>query len=623
MHMRHHLTRRALIAMAAIGVLCGASATLAGATKLAVGSGRAQALVTPGPPLYRRVGAVGAGGGAVRARAAIQFSCQANSPPTCYGPAQIRAAYGTDQLSADGAGQTIVIVDPFQSPTIKQDLADFDSLFGIPAPPSLQILAPDGLTPFDQGSPDQVSSAGDITLDVEWAHAIAPAANIDLVLAKTNADSDIESALQYAVTNHLGNVISMSFGEAEACLAATTRTSQHAVFQTAANSGMTLLAPSADQGAAMPTCDGSSFMKAVSTPASDPLVTGVGGTLLRADGTTGAYQSESVWNEPGFNAASGGGFSTLYPAPAYQASLGLGSRGVPDVAYNAGFGTGVLIVWSTSGAGPGLVFDFGGTSAGAPQWAGLVAMADELAGHSLGSINPTLYQIASDPSAYSADFHDITMGDNTYDGLITVAGYSAAAGWDPASGLGTPRANALVPRLALGFDPTPPVVSCGGADGHWHADNVSIRCTASDPVSGLADPSQASFSLATDVPAGQSDADAQTNSVKVCDKAGNCTTAGPISGNMIDRQPPAVTLRTPPEGASYSALKLLLSGGSVRASYSCTDAGSGVAACQGNRPNGAKLNISLLSIGRHSFTVTATDEAGNKTSVTHHYTVTL
>jgi hypothetical protein len=361
-------------------------------------------------------------------------------------------------------------------------------------------------------------------------------------------------------------------------------------------------------------------MKAVSAPASDPLVTGVGGTALIADGLTGAYQSESVWNEPDIASAGGGGFSSVYPAPAYQAPLDLTSRGVPDVAYNASMlSGGVLTVWSSSGQGPNLVFEFGGTPSGSSQWAGLVAMAAETAGHGLGSINPALYEIAANPTEYAQDFHDITVGDNTFHGSVTIQGFGAVPGWDAASGLGSPRANSLVPQLAQSTDVTPPTVTCAGSDGQWHGANVSIPCTASDSQSGLADPSQASFSLSTNVSAGQETANAQTNSVRVCDNAGNCTTAGPISGNMIDRKPPTITLTTPANHAHYSVLFTP----PVRAGYSCADGGSGVASCVGTLPNGGRIPTGLFALGTHTFSVTAKDKVGNTTTITHTYTVGL
>ncbi|MGN6606355.1 MAG: S53 family peptidase [Jatrophihabitans sp.] len=379
------------------------------------------------------------------------FSCQTTTPAGCYGPAQVRTAYGVDALAArglSGAGQTIVIVDAFQSPTIQHDLDTFDAAFGLPSAP-LNIIAPDGLTPFDQNDDNQVGWAGEITLDVEYAHAIAPGATIDLVLAKSNQDADILSATRYAVDHNLGSVISQSFGEAEQCVDPALLTAEHQVFAAATAKGITLLASAGDQGAAQPSCDGSTFFKAASSPASDPLVTGVGGTRLDADGITGAYHGESTWNEPDFASAGGGGFSVVYKEPGYQRPVQkTGVRAVPDVAYNAAIIGGVLAVWSSSGQGSDLVFRFGGTSAGSPQWAGLVALTDQLKGGRVGEINDTLYHLSFAKKSYAADFHDVTTGDNTYHGDVTVTGFAATVGWDPATGLGTPKADSLVPALA-------------------------------------------------------------------------------------------------------------------------------------------------------------------------------
>lgn len=391
--------------------------------------------------------------GRVNPSAPPTFSCQTTTPAQCYGPAQIRAAYGIDKLAADGTGRNIVIIDAFQAPQIQSDLNLFDSAFGLPAA-TVHIVAPDGLTPFDQNNANQTGWSAEISLDVEWAHAVAPKAGITLVLSKTNADADILSATKYAVDHNLGDVISQSFGEDERCVDPAIAAEQHRVFQAATLKGITLFASSGDQGAAQPTCDGASFSKAVSSPATDPLVTAVGGTELDADGLTGAYHSETTWNEPEFEAGGGGGFSTLVPTPIFQRQLHLPSRGLPDISYNAGINTGVLVVWSTSGVAPaGSVFSFGGTSAGSPQWAGLAALAAQTRHARLGWLNPQLYALSLIKPVYTALFHDITTGDNTFVGTaadgttVTVPGFAAKTGWDPATGLGTPKANRLVPVL--------------------------------------------------------------------------------------------------------------------------------------------------------------------------------
>ncbi|HEY7023053.1 MAG TPA: S53 family peptidase [Ktedonobacterales bacterium] len=397
------------------------------------------------------------------------FGCQTRPidgslGPRCYNPQQIRKAYDIQPLldqGLTGTGHTIVIVDAFQSPTIAQDLQIFDAVFGLPNP-TLNIIPGQGtLTPFDGNDPNQAGWAGEITLDVEWSHAVAPGATIDLVLSKTNDDADILAATKFAVDNNLGDVISMSFGEAESCMDPNLVKAQHAVFQAANAKGITLIASAGDQGADQPTCDGSSFFKSASTPASDPLVLGIGGTQLNATPATisggqivnqgGDYLGEVVWNETDtFGAAGGGGFSTIYSRPSYQAPFGVPnkSRGVPDVAYNGAINGGVLAAWTCPPAAgcPGnvtFVFIFGGTSAGSPQWAGLTVIANQMAGKRLGFLHDDLYHIGKKPKQQS-DFHDITVGNNTF---FTVPGFSATPGWDAATGLGTPDAAKLLPEL--------------------------------------------------------------------------------------------------------------------------------------------------------------------------------
>ena len=381
----------------------------------------------------------------------VLFGCQTRArlgPPArafCYGPDQIRVAYDIEPLlknGVDGTGRTIVIIDAFQSPTIQDDLTLFDHIWSYPDP-TLNIFHPFGLTPYDVNDPNQRSWAGEISLDVEWAHAVAPGATIDLVLAPSNQDADILAVTKWAVDNNLGDVISQSFGEAEACMDPALVAQQHEVFTHASAKGITLLASSGDQGAAQPNCDNTALVLSASTPASDPEVTAVGGTHLLADAHSGAYSSESVWNDD--FGASGGGFSTIYRRPGYQAPFQPNNkqRGVPDVAYDGDVRGGVIAIWGSSLFGPGIAFIFGGTSAGSPQWAGIVALADQMGGHRLGAINKALYHIGKS-NAYGSAFHDITAGNNSFGG---VNGFPASPGWDAATGLGTPDVAHLIPLL--------------------------------------------------------------------------------------------------------------------------------------------------------------------------------
>ena len=183
------------------------------------------------------------------------FGCQTDRGPSaivCYSPQQIQRAYHIDTLlnhGITGKGRTVVIIDAFQNPTMQTDLAAFDSVFGLPTPVFTQV-APDGLTPFDPNDGNQVSWAGEIALDVQWAHAMAPGAAITLVLAKSNADADLLSVTRYAVDHNLGDVISQSFGENENCVDPQLLKQEHAVFAEATAKHITLRASSGDQGAA-------------------------------------------------------------------------------------------------------------------------------------------------------------------------------------------------------------------------------------------------------------------------------------------------------------------------------------------------------------------------------------
>ena len=405
------------------------------------------------------------------------FTCQVGaSSSVCYDPYQMRHAYGVDNLISagfTGAGKTIVIVDAFQSPNILQELSFYNSFYGLPAMnvaggPTFTEVAPDGLTPFVPGNANMTGWAEEITLDVLWAHAIAPGANIVLVLAKDNNDSSIVSAEKYAVDNNLGDVISQSFGENESCLAPPDLASYNQVYAEATQKNITIFASSGDQGASQQTCDGNSWVRAASFPASHPLATGVGGTELHAamyclptrgcDPATqpafGTYLGEIVWNEFANSESSGGGYSVLFDEPSYQQGTihGGKQRGVPDVAYNAAVLHGVLTYLNIPGIPVGFYL-FGGTSAGSPQWSAITAIADQKAGGRLGFLNKALYHIGQAQDHYSSSLHDVTSGTNSVvefdssNNPVAITGFDAGPGWDPTTGLGSPIADQLVNYL--------------------------------------------------------------------------------------------------------------------------------------------------------------------------------
>ena len=401
------------------------------------------------------------------------FSCQSrpidgsSGRPRCYEPNQIQQAYGYSGLLAsgvNGAGRTIVIIDAYDNPYLQNDLDIQDSTFSLPNVTLNKVMMP-GVPPFDPNDDNQVGWGEEETLDVLWSHAMAPRAGITLVEAASNNDTDILAATKYAVDHHLGDVISQSFGEAETCVDPTVMSEEHAVFQAAVRKGMTLFASSGDSGAAQFNCAGDGATLAASSPASDPLVTGVGGTTLNASNPAGNYIGETAWTEPLFGCnppavdfddinCSGGGFSTIFSKPLYQGLAVPGqARGVPDIAYDAGVNGGVLthcgVCLVSLGLDPNLplFFIFGGTSSGSPQWSALIADADQMVHHDLGNINPTLYGLAVLPNLYHTVFHDVTTGNNDVVELGG-AGYDAGSGWDPVTGLGTPKANNLLPALA-------------------------------------------------------------------------------------------------------------------------------------------------------------------------------
>jgi subtilase family serine protease len=429
-----------MTAMASLAAIPLAGVT-AGTVAVAA-TGRAVPATYNGKPLFVKTAGPKAG----------LFGCQApGSNPGCLGPAQVRRAYNIPS-NLTGRGETIAIIDAFGNPDIASDLANFDSTFGLPAA-NLNIICVGGTCPTFVPNADEESWAGEIALDTQYAHADAPGATIDLVIAKSDSDPDIQAAQQYVIQHNLGDVLSQSFGEGEVCEASSIFAATHQLFVQAAAERMSVFASAGDSGSSQPACNGSGFFKSVGTPASDPLVTGVGGTHLNADLTTGAYQGETVWNDSGTNidlGSTGGGFSTQYLRPSYQIFANHSAfRGVPDVAWDADVFNGVLATCSECGAGAGAFFIFAGTSSGSPQWAAITALADQAAGHRLGFLNPTLYVIGASIAGFSA-FHDVTSGNNVWDGDGNIPGYSAGPGWDPTTGLGSPNVANLINLLSKG-----------------------------------------------------------------------------------------------------------------------------------------------------------------------------
>lgn len=359
-------------------------------------------------------------------QAPIHVAQAATKGPTGYSPAQIRHAYGFDQLAADGSGQVIGIVDASDDPTVASDLQAFIGQFGLralnglPGSPSCTVAAGphpcfEKLVAYSNPRVDPVWAL-EISLDVEWAHAIAPGADILLVESPHSTLSSMLRGVDAAVA-HGARVVSMSWGTAE--FAGETRDDSHFAVP-----GVVFVASSGDAGAG------------VMYPAASPSVLGVGGTTLSLDATGNLLAPETAW------IGSSGGISAVEAEPGYQSAYPIpptgGRRGVPDVSYDANPVTGVAVFNTTGAAG---WLSVGGTSLGAPQWSALVALAD--AGRRSSLSSAVLTDSPFYRAALASAYRDITAGANGPCGTLCTAG----PGYDFVTGLGSPLAGLLVPLL--------------------------------------------------------------------------------------------------------------------------------------------------------------------------------
>jgi subtilase family serine protease len=407
--------------------------------------------------------------GRVRAAAPDSAQCQQQNQLPCYDPAQIDQAYrlGNGQ---NGAGVTIAIIDTYGSPTISSDLATFDSQYGLPEP-KLTIIQPAGQVPkFNPKSADMTTWAGETTLDVEWAHAIAPGASILLVETPTDvSDASYAQAEEYVIQHHLAAIISQSWGVTEQAesLSAPGIAALHQAYVGAEQDGVTVLAAAGDNGATNPTNNASLLFTrpTVTYPATDPLVTAVGGTELHLADNGDRTSPDTVWNDTWNTAvnqyqdsstpsatAGGGGSSTWFARPSYQDDVQqtVGDmRGIPDITMNAACSSPVLTYQSYAGQQQGW-YSSCGTSESTPLMAAIVALADQAAGHSLGLINPALYQLAAE---HAPGIVPVTSGNNTVSfkqsgRTYTVRGYQARDGYSRAAGVGTIDGQYFVSELA-------------------------------------------------------------------------------------------------------------------------------------------------------------------------------
>ena len=456
------MTRRAVLAAAAVGGLAALSLTAAPAVTAAAPAAAHHASARPVP-------AIGHPFLAKTLTAPIPTSqCRTQIGIACYSPLQYRVAYNLNSLysgralgrSITGAGRTIVIVDSFGSPTIKNDLHVFDQQWGF-ADPDLKVIKFGNVPPYDPTNSDMVGWAVETTLDVEYAHSIAPGAKI--VLAETPVSEtegttglpEMMNAEQWLINHGIGDVISQSFGATENTFPGfdngnfSSLLDLRYAFKDALAHHVTVLAASGDAGATDYESDLSTLYpyRVNSWPSSDPLVTSIGGTMLNLDDHGKRLSPDVVWND-GYGAG-GGGVSGVFSRPFYQnlVTKEVGKqRGTPDISMSAAV-DGAAWVYTSFGGEPVGWHLVGGTSEATPIFSGIVALANQVARHRLGLINPGLYLLGalSRHGSHGTGIVDVTSGNNTFGG---VTGFDAVRGYDLASGWGTINAAKFVRALA-------------------------------------------------------------------------------------------------------------------------------------------------------------------------------
>jgi subtilase family serine protease len=436
--------------------------------------------------------------------------CEKSFGIACYQAFQLQRAYNLAPLFAkgiEGQGQTIVIVDAFGSPSIAADLKTFDAQMGLPNPPSFKVITPAGpittnpktcTKTYRPTGPDLCSDfygwTDETSLDVEWSHVMAPKANILLVetpMTETEGVTgfpQIVEAENYVVNHHLGDVITQSFGANEQTFTSAGQIySLRSAYVNAARRGVSVLSASGDQGSTDDICSPASgcpdpsdaiccsSTRTISWPSSDPLVTAVGGTQLRLNSQGARTAPDVVWHDlsstvgvtgPVYTwGSSGGGRSTVFSRPQFQnrvAGVVGGSRGTPDISMSAAV-NGAVDFYDTTDPGVGGWAIVGGTSEASPLFSGIVALADQVAGHKLGDLNPALYAMGRGGSR--SGIVPISSGTNSYtfcqasdaqaggscvssSHLVNVPGFNANGSYNDAAGWGTVDAAKFVPALA-------------------------------------------------------------------------------------------------------------------------------------------------------------------------------
>jgi subtilase family serine protease len=408
-----------------------------------------------------------------------------------YTPAQFRGAYGVAKAikhGNDGSGVTVAVIDAYAAPTIVYDVNRYSKDNGIPAftrGQFTQVWAPGLVTEPAQG--DEQDWYGEETLDIEAVHSMAPGARIVYVGALSSSDTDMDAALNWVVDRRAARIVSNSYGDAGEGVPADLIKAESAIFMQAACEGIGLYFSSGDDGDEVANLGD----RTVDWPASSPWITDVGGTSLGVNarndyvfetgwGTTKSVLTDNVWTPtpPGaYLYGSGGGTSKLFVEPWYQFGIvpkaishyfsAIPGRAVPDVAMDGDPTTGMLVGETQTWSDGSVSYDtyrIGGTSVSCPLFAGVMALADQRAGHAHGFANPALYaalrkgayrDVVDPPSIMAAVRSDFANGENATDGIIyslrtfnQTGTLHTLPGYDDVTGVGSPNGEAFLNALS-------------------------------------------------------------------------------------------------------------------------------------------------------------------------------
>jgi hypothetical protein len=550
------------------------------------------------------------------------------SADSSYTANQIASAYGLTSLYGNsdyGSGTTVALyeLEPYGS----SDIAAYQSCYGTSA--SVTNVSVDGGAGTGSGQ-------GEAALDIEDVAGLAPQANIR-VYEGPNTNSGAYDTYSQIVTDNTAQVVSTSWGLCESQAGSTAASAENTLFQEAATQGQSIFAAAGDNGTADCTdTNGNPIAQpAVDDPASQPYVTGVGGTSLTS---VGPPPTETVWNDGMGSGAGGGGVSTFWTRPTYQTGFAISQssvtcsssntcREVPDVSANADEQHGYVIYYG------GGWTSFGGTSVAAPTWAALTALADAssvCAGSRVGFANSALYTAAV--HGYSGNFHDVTSGNNSYDG---VSGFSAGSGYDMASGLGTPSAPSLAPALCGDLVSVAAPGSQSTPAGAQASLQLSATSSAGTPVTYGASnlPLGLAVNSSTGVISGMPStpgtwrvtADATDTSGSVGDasftwviNSSGTTTSSPVvpppSSKVTITQPGSQTGRV---ATPESVLVYATDSRGLRLSYRASGLPPGLSINSGS----GLVSGTPRQAGRSTPTVTATDSAGGSASATFSWVI--